>query len=602
MKRKDDGGTALRRLYLTQLDYPGGECSEDVVVGAWCLSRDELLDPSTISVQLLPYTCGGKEFFRKANREVARAYDRLLPHLVQSLNNIHGIDRSVRFWQAVGGYWFRQYLDNLFERYQVLNAASDVVGNAWVGLIPIDKEWVALDTDSYSVALFSDRLNHQLYGQIIRARKLYQIKEMPELAEQDEERLGRRSSSAKLKQIVSWFSCVSGRFNQVVLLRTYFSWKLLARLALRFRSIPLIGTPKLKDKAWCVDRQRRKKLAQIVPENATDFELLAIELMPFNLPGIFLERFSELLHLAERLRPRCSKVFLTANAFAAHEVYKVWVGLAMEEGTGQHIILQHGANYGHSDVMSEEEFEVSSCDAYLTTGWKQDSNKRIRPFVASSFLGGIGDFRRNKPTHNSKGDILWVLASLPRYHYTQWSAAQGPNFQQYLRDQSVFLNALGDTSRQRILCRGYHYDYGWGDLDYIEQLSTPFRVDRERKPLRQGIEKASLVVFTYDSTSMMESMAMNVPTLCFWDHEHWGWRDEAMPLLKELAEVGIFHERPELVAEFINRLMSDSDVIQWWASPKIQQARAKYCAQYANTLDNEYLLWTREIGTWLSGS
>jgi putative transferase (TIGR04331 family) len=582
-----------QQVFLTRLDF--NNSLDGIAVGAWCLSREQILGLESYDNRVLEYNSGRRSAVVDASVKVGNAYERLIPILTQGLNEYHNTSYSTRYWQILAGYWFRQYLDNLFERYDVLCHAHKAIPEGYVSLIPESKEWISTDTDAYSVALFSDSLNHQLFGQIIRARQLFKWAYDASLVDTKEGYLGRRKSFERIKRSASVISCIAGKMNRIVLLRTYFGAGLLGKISLRFRSIPLLGTPKLISRRVVHDWVSRNKLALSFPDSPTDFEILAMELLPNNIPDAFCERYVELQRLSEWLRPWRANLFMTANAFAANEIYKSWVAKAVEDQSASHIILQHGANYGHSEVMSEEEFEIDSCDFYLTTGWVDCSNSNVLPVVASSFLSGIGDYRCNKPIHCPDGDFIWVLASLPRYHYTQWSAAQGPNFQHYLRSQSTFLNKLDKKSRRRILCRGYHYDYGWGDLDFIEQLSFSFRIDRARKSLRDGIGKASLVVFTYDSTSMMESMAMNVPTICFWNPEYWGWRDEAKPLLKRLGDVGIYHEQPDQVAKFINQFKSTSDILSWWATSEVQQARNLYCNQYANTRDNEYQFWKNEI-------
>ena len=583
------------RLFLTRLDYQPGK---GTALGSWCLSAEKLFDDAAVA-ETLPYTVGGRDEVRFANVDVARAYSRLLPALADTLNRAHNLDRGTAFWKPVIGYWFRQFLDVVYERSGVIQNAQMSAAGARVAIIPLADEWVAADTDAYSVGLFSDRLNHQLFGQILRHSGGFDLADDQTLVGGSDELLGRRRSSALLKKVASIVSCVLTWRSKVIFLRTYFSKSLLTRLSIRFRSIPLAAAPSLEGSSWQPDRARRINLQFKLPTDVTPFEELAMQLVPANIPMIFLEKFPDLLDLADRFRPKHAKVFMTANAFAAQEVYKVWAGDAMENPAQRHVILQHGANYGHSAVMSEEEFEIDSAGQYLTTGWVKPGSATVEPFVASPGLSGIGDFRTNPASQNAQGNLLWVLASLPRYQYTQWSAAQGPNFRFYLQEQAAFLNALDDSVRAMVLCRGYHFDYGWSDMSFIERLAGAFPIDLERRPLRLGIKKARLVMFTYESTSMMESMAMNVPTICFWDPESWGWRDDAQPLLQRLAAAEIYHESAVAAAAFINLRKDENGLEDWWSSTAVQAARNAYCEAYTNTSNEEYTLWSEKVQSWL---
>ena len=188
-------------------------------------------------------------------------------------------------------------------------------------------------------------------------------------------------------------------------------------------------------------------------------------------------------------------------------------------------------------------------------------------------MGGIGDYSTNKPVNFIHGNILWVLCSLPRYQYTQWSAPQGPDILSYLKNQSLFIKSINISIKNSILCRPYPYNYGWDDLDYLKEYAGSFSIDNSKKPIRKLLMKSKLVIFTYDSTSMMESMALNIPTVCFWDPEKWPWRNYSSELLNDLKSVNIFHENPIDLANYLNEII-DNDIIFKWQVDKIKYKRS----------------------------
>jgi putative transferase (TIGR04331 family) len=589
------------RLFLTRLDYDRNN-DQGVAIATWCLPRDQAIDFVETNHEVLEYTAGQRSSLIRANVKVSTAYIRLIPVLTSIMNRYHGTNYSQRYWKILVGFWFRQYLDNLFERHEVLLNAKKLVPKGCVLLIPPNREWIAKDTDEYSVGLFSDRLNHQLFGQIIRARQMFHFSDDDSLASSEvDSNLGRRSKSfERLKRWVFIVNCWMVKLNYVVLLNTHLNFGLLKKISLRYVSIPLLGTPRLSSKSIEHDWDSRGIMSEELTHSLTDFESLAIELLPRNIPEAFCERYSELIKIASWLKPLRARLFITANAFAAQEVYKTWVGWAAEDSISHHVILQHGANYGQSEVMSDEEFETGTADSYITSGWSDSERPLIDKFVGLSFMTGINSYREILPNYNPEGSIIWVLASLPRYHYTQWSAPQGPKFKFYLDEQVAFLCHLQIEPRENILCRGYLYDYGWGDLEYIAHHSGEFQIDRERKPLRQMIKSAMLTVYSYNSTAMMESMVMNLPTLCYWNPELWEWRKDAKPLLHILNKVGIYHESGEDAANFINKKLEENNLMVWWFSEDVQSARRAYCDQYANVRGDVGKRWLQRIDEWSS--
>jgi len=589
----------MTKLYLTRLDYSQKKSGNIFALGLWCLSKNELHDFPDVNNNILSYIAGSNNNILISNQEVKVAYEKILPYLAEQLNTIHEQSLSKKFWSVLVGYWLMQYLGVLHNRYQILVNAHEKVPNAQVFLIPSNNEWIATDTDEYSTGLFSDRLNHQLFGQIIRVRKLFQIEDLNGLVNNNIERIGRKPGSENLKRTVFFLSCLFGKFNKVVFVRSYLPKKLVFKLSLKFFSIPILGTPKLKFVAEKIDIQKRNFLGSKLPIEATDFECLAMELLPKNIPTIFVEKLPNLLRIANYLRPKKAKVFITANAFSSQEIYKVWAGNALSDVGGAHVILQHGANYGQSKVYSDEDFETGSCSAFFTYGWRNKFKKNVFSLVASAKLGGIGAYQNNVPISNPEGDVLWVLASFPRFQYTQWTAPQGPEFLKYLNEQGLFLKSLSPIVKKKIICRPYMYDYGWGDLQFIKMLGGTFQCDLKRKPLQGLIKKANLTVFSYNSTSVMEAMALNAPTICFWDSKAWEWRSEAMSILKKLQEVGIYHDGAESAVAFINKRFLLNDLDKWWQSSSVQNAREVYCRNYANTGDNEYEQWSLKIKEWL---
>jgi len=190
-----------------------------------------------------------------------------------------------------------------------------------------------------------------------------------------------------------------------------------------------------------------------------------------------------------------------------------------------------------------------------------------------------------------------VLCSMPRYQYTQWSAPQGPDFITYLESQCLFLRSLSFGVKRSLLCRSYHYDYGWNDLDYLKKYGGDFRLDKSGNSLRKLMLKAKAMVFTYDSTSMMESMALNIPTLCFWDPVRWPWRDCSLELLRELKSAQIFHENARDLARHLNDIGDSNRLLEWWQSYRVQKVRLSFCKQYAATSSNEFRRWSNLISS-----
>jgi putative transferase (TIGR04331 family) len=154
-------------------------------------------------------------------------------------------------------------------------------------------------------------------------------------------------------------------------------------------------------------------------------------------------------------------------------------------------------------------------------------------------------------------------------------------FGEYQEDQFRFVETLPAKIRQQLTVRLYGgcKNYSWGDERRWEDRDPSVRLDTEGGNIRNAIAESRLVIFSYDSTGLLETLAMNIPTMCFWQ----GGLDHLLPSAKPYYEllrgVGILADTPEQAAEMVS--LRWDNVCGWWESDKVQDARKSFCEQYA---------------------
>ena len=77
---------------------------------------------------------------------------------------------------------------------------------------------------------------------------------------------------------------------------------------------------------------------------------------------------------------------------------------------------------------------------------------------------------------------------------------------------------------------------------------------------------------------------MNVPTVIYWNPNHWELRDSAIPYYEELKRVGIFHETPASAAQHVAEIWDDVD--QWWNSSEVQKVLEQFKKKYSHLPSN----------------
>ena len=188
------------------------------------------------------------------------------------------------------------------------------------------------------------------------------------------------------------------------------------------------------------------------------------------------------------------------------------------------------------------------------------------------------------------GGILLVTTELPRYsNHLMSIPIEASQYSKYEEDQMNLVSLLNIEIRSKLTVRTFHEKFGceqkqrW--VDCFENLT----LDSGENSMKKSISKNRLVVSTQNSTIMLELLAANVPTVLFWNKEHWELNSLARPYYDELRDVGILHDTPESAARHINKVWNKIDI--WWTKQDTQNVRIKFCEQYAKTSDNWLNLW-----------
>jgi len=543
---------------------------------------------------VLEYPFDEENSLESAYNYLQRVDQHLFAFLTKKFNQIHQLDCSERYWRIIAGYWWREYIEVVFERYYCLKYAFEQLPDAKVKVINQRNYITPYDSKDFSILYKEDFYNHQLYSQIIEFLGLFRIKIM---TEQELSCFGEQPFP-ELKEgwqnKIKYFMCLLSKWNQIYFSSAYLKYKDFIKIALSLKSFPTIDTPRLlisQDRE--INCEIREKFTNI--NGRDEFEKLIIKLLAQNIPKIYIEDFSGLRQKVKQIYPANKmKSVVTSNSFASNEGFKLFTAEQVENFKTPYIILQHGGQYGCGAWNSSEDFEKETADYYLSYGWEEKENKKVVPFIVNRF-----NIIESHPCGAKMGDIIWVSASFPRYSYTMYSVPVGPQFVDYLDDQAAFLNALPDVIKKVLRARIYRHSYGWNDVDYLRKKSFQFKLAELKKPLLQEAKKSRLIVCTYNATAHLETFSMNVPTLLYWNPKHWKLRPEAKPLYDALYNLEILHHDPVKAA----RKMEDiaDNTLAWWAGNEIQQVRKEFCRQYAACSDNYTNDWLKTLRT-LSGN
>ncbi len=308
-------------------------------------------------------------------------------------------------------------------------------------------------------------------------------------------------------------------------------------------------------------------------EVQNDFEKLLKELIPIQIPFMYVEGYATLQNQVQDLPwPKNPKFIFTSNSHSSDDLFKAWSAKKVEEGK-KLFIGQHGGHYGTGLWSFNEEHEIAISDKYISWGWDDSNKEKVVPTFAIKLTG------EKEVQYDPNGKALLVTTVNPRYSYWSYSSFCSSQIISYFEDQFQFIRSLPLEIKNNTIIRLYPQDYAWDQIQRWKDQFSDIQLDNGSVPISNLFSKIRIYISTYNATTYLESMYLNIPTLIFWNPNHWELRDSAIPYFEKLQEAGIFFHTPKEAAIQLQKIWED--VPGWWNSQKVQDARNVFCSRFA---------------------
>jgi putative transferase (TIGR04331 family) len=272
---------------------------------------------------------------------------------------------------------------------------------------------------------------------------------------------------------------------------------------------------------------------------ASSVQDIAILLLRALVPISVLERYAESAKEGKELglpiRPR---VIFTSNAFFYDDLFKVYVNNSLS--ACNYVVAQHGNNYGVSK-FSDLYPEFRTPDLFLSWGW-------------TSRIGHVIPFGQIKPRVRAKfprefqGVSLLVRDEMKSFLCADMA---GPNkrYLESLMNLCYELEELGVRTSIR-LHSSTSPDQRQLWRDYVAGM-TLVTIAQDNVPIDKVIQSGLGVVFTYDSTGMLELGSADVPFFFFASEGLGMVKDEFRSNYRALSEAGLLSSEPAIAAKMI---------------------------------------------------
>ena len=530
------------------------------------------------------------------NTKTIRAIvDEILNQLSPQLNKIHGVNESQRYWDIVIGEWSFLFAQVIFDRWSsvtsLLNLEIDIEVISKIG-IPNNSP---IDTREFlTSATMSDEWNSNLFEEITHAI----LKKDFEPLERNLKCINARKKETKfsfktgvkilVNQISGWKSKLG---NEILIQNIYLKNIQLLKFSTIIRQIPYFET-----KVFLSDLVPNSKIGNIQMELTTlkdlaDAELAAVvcKLLPKYFPQIYLEQFAS--HKKKSLKvyqSRIPRLIATANSYSLNEEWKKWAAFACSNGS-KLAILQHGGMYGANQYSLIQEYELMICDKFLTWGWEDPTNSKIMSSHPTKLMG-----LSPRKDRKSRTRITFIAFEMPLHSYWLASMPVGPQVIDSALSSLEFINSLKNELLHLLKVRPYPTNYGLNAKASYEKLLLKEQIlGGEDESFDHAISDSRIVVSNYNGTVYIQSMALNVPTVIFWDKELWEINSRYANIFQELHSARVLFYSAKECADFVNS--NYESIEDWWSTDEVRNSIRNFLKIFGNIDDNSLFAFAKQI-------
>jgi putative transferase (TIGR04331 family) len=570
----------VKRLLVTTALEESWSGDEPVLfLGEWCRQHSRKERWSRMNAEVMPYHWDDRQKLHDDYVYLLEFHERLLQDLTNQLNKLHGVDHTLRYWRILIGPWLGYFTQILFDRwFSIHNAVDRFDLSGTVILDGLDAAMVPNDMADFPDLFVDDEWNHFLYATILE-----KFTDVP-LVKRNRERVDSMKSRplswrGRLKKILAdayaWWMYLGIRNQDAFLLNTYLS---------RADEKSILQRLGQKPQYWRMSRAEKVPMEEtwrnweVSGDNRSEFEVCARALIPLQMPTAYLEGYAKLVERSSAQHlPKDPKLIWTCNSHIADEVFKAWAAAKVEQGTPL-VVGQHGGLYGIARWIFVESHEIAICDRYLTWGWSELNQDKCAP------VGQLKPRRLLGRRQEDRTGALLVTNIVPRYSYWMCSISVSRQWLDYFDEQCAFVEKLPDEIRDVLTVRLHPLDYGWNQYERWKERFPGLVVDAGETDMDDLIQRSKLYISTYNATTYLESFAMDMPTVVYWDPKHWELRDSAIPYFEDLQRVGIFHETPASAAAHVATIWENIDA--WWGSSAVREVLNRFKARYCATPDD----------------
>ena len=574
-----------KTLVTTALESTWPKEGTVLFLGSWCCSFSKRAHWASLESEICPYHWDDRNKLIKDYDYLECIYERFLVVLAKKLNELHGTNFSDRFWRILIGPWLYTCVQVVFDRWFMLKEAIE--SQEMVQLYALDKDISCLatnDLDAFNEAIEGDEWNEALYSVLVEKFFSDQV-EITYVRHQCYRTTTKVKNKAisfksRLKGFCNTLSRLFSKDTDVFVIAPHMSFLKQVKLHLKLRQFPVFWFKPMEEYSHQDTFFDREDISLSYQLNQDlHFEVVLEKMLFFLMPRKYLEGFDYLQRMSKLQGwPEKPNAIFTSNSYASDEVFKCWAGDKVDGGS-RLVIGQHGGNFGMTPMAIQEAHQIKIADKWLSWGWTDVQEEKIVP---------VGNFKSKykQIRHSSSGDALLVGMTLPKFSYYLYSVPIAGQIESYFNDQLQFASALPDQIRQSLRVRLYPVDRDWNQKKRWQSQNHNVLFDNNKRSLIDSLRASRIFIGTYNATTYLETFSANMPSILFWNPEHWEVTDRTVGYFERLKSVGVLHASPKSAAAHLEAIWDDVD--EWWFGKEVQDVINDFNNCYS--MNNPYLI------------
>lgn len=510
--------------------------------------------------------------------------------IAKLLNRYHGRKYNTTYWSKCFNLNFKRFLTLTHDAYLTFNKFNDNEHTAKI----LDKELYYVPTDFGDACNFikgNEFATEQLFS--IYLELFYPMCSLELFQHEYKNTDNQLNLSQKIQSLLTKLKRLTEknliiealkiilriRHPKIAIIHSFFSYKSMNKLFLK--SLGLIQSIPINihyNSANEINYEHRNHIFNdfLITDNFDKYILTTLKIM---MPRLYVEDYRQMEEKCLFISNRFTKLkYIFCEAFQSDDCLSLFLALCKTRGI-KHIYNEHNF-ISHIYCGNNAQRLADMCDKYITVGW-DDKNYFNTEKGASLF-----QFDTEEP-YSPSNQILYISHFIPVKRldyfggYSQMFAEGGT---EYIDFQNNFFDKLNKNVMDELVYRGYPQKEMEKYIVRDDLLSLKIHlraikyIDDHNLTAKQMINKSKLTIISYISTSVLEVLIMNVPSIIFLNRATNPLLDRYQYYFDDLTDAGICHPDPQKAAEFVNTIYPDGVEVWWW-SKKVQDARKTFLYQ-----------------------